>query len=87
MTRVINKFKEERSYVNAVRPIKQFVINGIIYDTFFMFRFALANFFYFIMVRFISIFIQKKQLKDIWEYSLRELALWKNYEDFSQRFF
>ena len=87
VTRVINKFKEERSYVNAVRPIKQFIINGIIYDTFFMFRFGLANFFYFIMVRFISIFVQKKQLKDIWKYSLAELALWKNDEEFSRDFF
>ena len=87
VTRVINKFKGERDHVNSVRPIKQFVINGIIYDTFFIFRFGLANLFYFVMVRFISIFIQKKQLKDIWDYTLRELALWKNYEDFSQKFF
>ena len=87
VTRVINKFKEERSYVNAVRPVKQFVINGIIYDTFFMLRFMLANAFYFIMVRFISIFVQKKQLKEIWEYSVGELALWKNYEDFGRDFF
>ena len=87
VTRVINKFKEERGHVNAVRPIKQFIINGIIYDTFFMLRFVFANIFYFIMVRFISIFIQKKKLKEILEYSLRELSLWKNYEDFGRDFF
>ena len=87
VTRVINKFKEERSYVNSVRPVKQFVINGIIYDTFFMLRFSLANVFYFIMVRFISIFIQKKALREIWESFLGELALWKNYEDFGREFF
>ena len=83
VTRVINKYKEERSYVNAVRPIKQFVINGLIYDTFFMVRFGLANLFYYIMVRFISIFIQKRHVSGIGE----ELALWKDYEEFARDFF
>jgi UDP-2,3-diacylglucosamine pyrophosphatase LpxH len=35
VTNVINKYKQERSYINAVRPIKHFLIHGILFDTFF----------------------------------------------------
>ena len=87
VTRVINKFKEERGHINAVRPIKQAMINGLIYDTFFTFRFLLATSFYFIMVRFIHFFLQGNSFADMVRYSLKELELFKDYEELTKDIF
>ena len=54
--RVVNRFKSERDHVNSVRPIKNFLINGLIYDTYFTTRFILATIYYYVMVRFIYYF-------------------------------
>ena len=81
VTRVINKFKEERSHVNAVRPIKQFLINGLIYDTMFTLRFVFHSFYYFIMVRFIFLMRKGNNLKKTLEFALKELELFRDYED------
>tara|TARA_R110002072_G_scaffold276051_1_gene437507 strand:+ start:247861 stop:249000 length:1140 start_codon:yes stop_codon:yes gene_type:complete len=80
VTRVINKFKEERDHINAVRPIRRFIINGLIYDTLYTVRFLLANAFYFIMVRFIQIYKQKSSIKEVLKSSLLELELFGDYE-------
>lgn len=87
VTRVINKYKEERGFVNAVRPIKKFIINGLIYDTLFTIRFGLSNFFYFFMVRFVGIFKKGGGLKEVIRSSLRELQLFRNYEALSEGIF
>jgi len=87
VTRVINKFKEERGFVNAVRPIKKFIINGLIYDTLFTVRFGLSNFFYFFMVRFIGFFRQGKGFKEVLKSSLKELQLFRDYEALSEGIF
>lgn len=86
VTRIINKFKEERSYINAVRPIRKFLINGLIYDTFFTLRFMLANAFYFIMVRSIYIFKQSKDLKKIASMVKKELELFQDYEVLTENY-
>ena len=80
VTRVINKFKEERSHVNAVKPIYKFLVNGMIYDTFFTLRFILANIFYFVMVRTIYLLKQSKNLKDWLAHCSKELELFHNLE-------
>ena len=87
VTRVINKFKEERDHVNAVRPIRKFLINGIIYDTFFTLRFIFANAFYFIMVRSIYLFKQEQSLKKMLKHCANELELFKDHETMTLEFF
>lgn len=87
VTRVINKFKEERGHINAVRPIKKAMINGLIYDTIFTIRFLLANAFYFIMVRFIFFFKQGHTVKEMIQYSLGELELFGDYEELTKDVF
>lgn len=87
VTRVINKFKEERGHINAVRPIKKAMINGLIYDTIFTIRFLLANGFYFLMVRFIYFFKQGKPLKEMINHSLGELELFGDYEELTKDVF
>lgn len=87
VTNVINKYKQERSYINEVRPIKHFLIHGIIFDTFFTIRFMLSNLYYFVMVRFWHFYMQKKSLKEIFEDILRELELFQDYETLTRQFF
>jgi UDP-2,3-diacylglucosamine pyrophosphatase LpxH len=87
VTRVINKFKEERSHINAVRPIKKFMINGLIYDTLFTIRFGLANAFYFIMVRFVALFRQGMPIKEVLQSCVKELELFRDYETLTQDIF
>ena len=87
VTRVINKFKEERGHINAVRPIKKAMINGLIYDGLFTIRFLLANAFYFMMVRFIYFFKQGKTFKEVINHSLGELELFGDYEELTKDIF
>lgn len=86
VTRVINKFKESRDYINAVRPVNKFIINGIIYDTLYTVRFMFANFYYFMMVRFVMIFKQNKKLSEVLTHVKNEIHLFKNYETLTEEF-
>lgn len=86
VTRVINKFKEERDYINAVRPINKFMINGIIYDFLYTVRFGFANFWYFLMVRFVMIFQQKKGMSEIFNHVEKEIKLFQNYENLTEAY-
>jgi UDP-2,3-diacylglucosamine pyrophosphatase LpxH len=87
ITRVVNKFKEERSYINSVRPIRKFIINSLIYDTLFILRFILSTFFYFVMVRCIFFYKQNKNIKSIIKHIINELQLFKDYETLTEDFF
>ncbi len=86
VTRVINKFKQERGHVNAIKPIKMFIINGLIYDTLFTIRFLLATIYYFMMIRFIYLFKQDKNVKSMWEYAQAELDLFQDYETVTKNY-
>jgi UDP-2,3-diacylglucosamine pyrophosphatase LpxH len=84
VARVINKFKEGRDYINAVRPINKFIINGLIYDTLYTLRFAFSNITYFAMVRFLLIFKQNKKLSEIINGVKQEMQLFKDYESLTE---
>ncbi len=87
VTNVINKYKQERSFINSVRPIKHFIIHGILFDTFFTIRFILSNFYYFFMVRFWHFYMTKKSLRQVFENIFRELELFQDYETLTRQFF
>jgi UDP-2,3-diacylglucosamine pyrophosphatase LpxH len=87
VTNVINKYKQERSFINAVRPIKHFIIHGIIFDTFFTLRFVLSNIYYFVMVRFWHFYMVKKSLRQVFQDLIRELELFQDYETLTRNFF
>lgn len=87
VTNVVNKYKHERSFINSVRPIKHFIIHGIIFDTFFTIRFILSNFYYFVMVRFWHFYMTKKSLKQMFDDLLREVELFQDYETLTRQFF
>jgi UDP-2,3-diacylglucosamine pyrophosphatase LpxH len=87
VTNVINKYKQERSFINAVRPIKHFLIHGILFDTFFTLRFILSNIYYFMMVRFWHFYRVKKSLKQVIQDLMRELELFQDFESLTRQFF
>ncbi|MBP9674101.1 MAG: metallophosphoesterase [Bacteriovoracaceae bacterium] len=80
VTRVINKFKRERSYINSVRPIKAFLIYGLIFDFFFTLRFMFANLSYFFMVRFMYVFKITHGVKTILKQVLKEMHVFPKIE-------
>lgn len=86
VTRIVNKFKEIRPHVDAVRPVKKFILHGLIYDTFFTLRFMIATIYYFIMVRFIHYFWLDKNIKRLWRKLGTELELFQDYETLTQDF-
>jgi UDP-2,3-diacylglucosamine pyrophosphatase LpxH len=87
VTRVINKFKEERNYINQIRPIKHFILNGLIFDSLFTLRFCFTNAYYFIMVRFLQFFKQGGQLSKTINAVLKELELFRDLESETKEFF
>ena len=87
VTHIINKYKQEREYVNSVRPIKNFLIHGLVFDTFFTVRFMIANAYYFIMVRFLHYYRLKQGWGQIISDSLSELSLFQKYESLTRDFF
>jgi UDP-2,3-diacylglucosamine pyrophosphatase LpxH len=87
VTNVINKYKQERSYINGVTPIKHFLIHGLLFDTFFTLRFILSNIYYFVMVRFWHFYMMKKSFKQIFQDLYRELELFQDYESLTRQYF
>ena len=87
VVRVVNKFKEERSYVNQLWPIRTFVIYGLIFDTLFTLRFLFAHLYYFLMVRFLDFYQSRKSLKEILASIVEELELFYDSKTIARSFF
>ncbi|MBD65872.1 MAG: hypothetical protein CME62_11740 [Halobacteriovoraceae bacterium] len=87
VTHVINKYKQERDHVNAVRPVTTFVKHGLIFDTFFILRFIIANAYFYFMIRFMRIYRLKLSWSRILEEVISELTLFQDYEELTRNFF
>lgn len=51
--KVLNHFKAEREYIDKIRPIKVFILYGLIFDTWFTLKFCFLSVFYFLKTRFV----------------------------------
>ena len=87
VVRVINKFKAYSRHIQSVRPIKKFIIHGMIYDTVNTMRFILANVAYFFMVRFIYLFKSRRKFKDMIRYVREELVMFRNDHQIIEEYF
>ncbi len=87
VTHVINKYKQEREHINAVRPITKFIIHALIYDTFFALRFVIANAYFYFMIRFLTYYRLKVGWKKIISDIVNELTLFQDYEGLTRKFF
>lgn len=86
VTRVVNKFKEERPHSNAIRPIKKFIIDGLLHDTMFTFRFIAHNCYYMAMVRLLFFLREGNSLKRTIDFMLKDLELFRDYEEMTRSF-
>ncbi len=84
--RVVNHFKKERSFIDSIRPIKSFLIYGIIFDTFFTLRFIFANIHYAVMV-FIIHYLKRFGLVEGSKRVMQELELFQDFSSYVQNFF
>ena len=87
VTHVMNKYKVERDHVNAVRPIRMFLIHGIIFDTFFILRFMIATAYFYTMIRFLRYYRLKLGWGRIIRDIISELTLFQDYESLTREFF
>lgn len=87
VTHLVNKYKQERDHANAVRPIKNFIIHGLIFDTFFIMRFLIAHAYFYFMIRFLHYYRLKFGWKKIIEDIVNELTLFQDYESLTRSFF
>lgn len=87
VTRVVNKFKQERNHINQVKPIPNFLIHGVMFDTLFTLRFMFSTAYYFFMVRFIYFFLGGHKLSEIMEYTKKELSLFQNLDSAVEDYF
>lgn len=87
VTHIINRYKQERDHVNAVRPIRNFLIHGLIFDTLFIIRFMIANVYYFMMVRVLFFAKRKLNIREILKYAAKDLNLFQDYETLTRDFF
>ena len=87
VTRVSNKYKEERDYINQIRPNRAFMTYGLIFDTLFTMRFLFSTAYYFIMVRFLHFYHNNTTLKDVILEAVRELQLFHDIESLTKSFF
>ena len=69
--KLINKFKEERNYINQLFPIRNFIIYGLIFDTLFVLRLIFSHIHYFIMVRYLVIY----QMNNSWKHIINKIML------------
>ena len=53
VTKIINRMKWERDYLDKVKPVKLFMLISLIFDPIFTMKFFLMNMFYFLNTRFI----------------------------------
>lgn len=51
--KILNRFRWEREHVDKVRPIKIFLLLGLLFDPWFTIRFAVLSSFYFLKTRFV----------------------------------
>ena len=84
---ILNKYKIERDFINQIHPIRNFLIHGMLYDTFFTLRFILANIYYFVMVRFWPTHLFRLNFKKIANDLKEELILFQNYAQITRNYF
>jgi UDP-2,3-diacylglucosamine pyrophosphatase LpxH len=61
--KIINRLRHERDYIDKIRPIKAFVLFGLVFDPIFTFKFCFFCAFYFLKTRFVYNPARRSSLK------------------------
>ncbi len=87
VAQIINKFKQERDHINIVRPIKNFMIYGLIFDTFFTVRFILANLYFLFMAKIVGPFLHLRDWRAVRGGLKKDFQLFPNPDSLISEFF
>ncbi len=79
--KIINRLKWEREFIDKVRPIKFFVLFGLIFDPWFTLRFVFLSSFYFLKTRFVYSPKRNSSLKITAEILKQETAFFQDLEE------
>ncbi len=78
--KIINRMKWERAYVDKVRPVKVFILFGLILDPWFTIRFCALTAYYFIKTRFVYSPKRRSRLKVTMDIFKQEAKLSRDLE-------
>ncbi len=78
--KIINRLKWEREYIDKVRPVKLFVLFGLVMDPWFTLRFCFLSAFYFLKTRFIWSPKRRSNLKTTMEILRQETRFFLDLE-------
>ncbi len=76
--KIINRFRWERDYIDKIRPIKVFILFGIVLDPWFTIRFAFLSMMYFVFTRFVYSPTRRSRLSVTAEIVKQEMNLFKD---------
>lgn len=78
--KIINRLKWEREYLDKIRPIKVYVLFGLVLDPWFTLKFCFLSIFYFLKTRFIYTSTGSSKLKVTAEILKQETTFWVDLE-------
>lgn len=78
--KIVNRLKWEREYLDKIRPIKVFVLFGLVLDPWFTVRFAFLSLYYFFKTRVAAAFRGRSGLRRVWEIVREETTLFQDLE-------
>ncbi len=84
---VLNKFKEERPYLDRVKPFWPLIPGGLIFDTRFTVRAMLNSSYYFLRARVSPLWRRRRPFTKLGKFLMNELSLFEKHEDTAQRLF
>lgn len=62
--KIVNRLKWERSYIDKVRPVKIYVLVGLLIDPWFTMKYVFLSWYYFLKTRFMTGSTQRSRLKE-----------------------
>lgn len=78
--KIVNRLKGERDFIDKVRPMKLFVLLGLLVDTVFTFKLLVFSLFYFFKTRFISSPKRRASWRVTWKILHQESGLMSDLE-------
>jgi UDP-2,3-diacylglucosamine pyrophosphatase LpxH len=84
---VLNKFKEERPFLDRVKPFWPVVVGGLVLDTRFAARAMLNAAYYFLRARVSPLWRKRRPFTKVSKFFSKELSFFEKHEDTAQRLF
>ncbi len=84
---VLNKFKEERPYLDRVKPFWPVIAGGLLVDTRFTMRALFNSAYYFLRAQTSPVWRQRRPFQKLGKFLLNELSFFEKHENSAQRLF